>query len=417
MSSVAATYAGTWIELVGAVLLALGFMTRYAALPLMVISVGIQFAYQPFDTQLFWIALFGWFVVHGAGPVSLDNLLRHGLADSALPLVPRIMRVSAALRTRLTPVYLMALRIWLGCALLIAARGPLDEIASTALGAWIPLDVAMRVSHGFAWVGGGLLIAGLGTRYAAVGAMLALFADTMVDPRTTDAVYLLMVLGILTVNGAGFLSLDRLVDWVVGKALPIPDSRNPQALHGLPRVVVVGVGFAGISCAMALRNTRAAVTLIDRTNYHLFQPLLYQVATAALSPSDIATPTRQVFRDASGTRVLLGTVSGVDTQKQSVHLPDQVIDYDYLVLATGATHSYFGKDEWAPHAPGLKSIEDATEIANTFFGERGSVFFLEDAGEAVDVAKRGAKIMRDGVAEGLEFLIGDIQLRDSFFQD
>jgi NADH dehydrogenase/putative oxidoreductase len=104
------------------------------------------------------------------------------------------------------------------------------------------------------------------------------------------------------------------------------------------------------------------VTLIDRTNFHLFQPLLYQVATAALSPGDIATPVRPLFRDSLDTRVLLGTVSGVNTRSQTVAVDRVDIPYDFLVLATGATHSYFGKDQWAAFAPGLKRVEDALEI-------------------------------------------------------
>jgi NADH dehydrogenase/putative oxidoreductase len=384
MSSVAATYAGTWIELLAGVLLAVGFMTRYAALALLLISIGIQFAYQPFDSQLFWISLFTWFAIYGAGPISLDNLLRRGLSDSALLLIPRIIRWSSVIRTRVAPVYLASLRIWLGCALLVAAHAAADNGAAAELAPWLPLDVAMRVPHWFALAGALLLVVGLGTRYVAVGAMLALFADSMVDPRTTDAVYLLMVLAILTIHGAGALSLDRLTAWLVGKVLPVRDSRDPRTLRGLPRVVIVGVGFGGIGCALALRNARAAVTLIDRTNYHLFQPLLYQVATAALSPSDIATPTRQVFREVFGTRVLLGTVIGVDTRQQTVHLADQVIEYDYLVLATGATHSYFGNDHWAPHAPGLKSIEDATEI------RRRILIAFEQAEATLDAQRREA---------------------------
>ena len=109
-------------------------------------------------------------------------------------------------------------------------------------------------------------------------------------------------------------------------------------------------------------SARVAVTLIDRANFHLFQPLLYQVATAAISPGDIASPVRQLFRNAFNVRVLLGTVTGIDTHAQLVRIEGNEIPYDHLVLATGATHSYFGKDGWAPYAPGLKRVEDALEI-------------------------------------------------------
>src|SRR3974390_778498 len=116
------------------------------------------------------------------------------------------------------------------------------------------------------------------------------------------------------------------------------------------------------SAAGCYRLTRSgvSVTLIDRGNYHLFQPLLYQVATAGLSPGDIAASIRSQFRECFNTRVLLGTVPGIDTVRQRVLLGEREIAYDYLVLATGAAHSYFGKDQWAPYAPGLKRIEDAT---------------------------------------------------------
>ena len=104
------------------------------------------------------------------------------------------------------------------------------------------------------------------------------------------------------------------------------------------------------------------VTLVDRRNHHLFQPLLYQVATAGLSPGQIATPIRTVLRDQKNAEVLLGTVTGVDKARRCVMMGAHAINYDYLVIATGARHSYFGRDEWEQFAPGLKSLEDATEL-------------------------------------------------------
>jgi NADH dehydrogenase/putative oxidoreductase len=364
MSPATAAVVGVSIELGGAMLLALGFMTRYAAVPMFALSLVIQFAYKPFDSQLFWAALFGWYAVVGAGPISVDNLLRRGLADSALPLIPRILRFSAWLRADAGPVYLSLFRIWLAAALLTAAAHVMlpQMGALSTLPAWLPLDVAARVPASIALAGGVLLLLGLGTRYFCVAALLGVVANAMIDPRETDAVYLLMSFSILIIFGGGALSLDRAAVMLIGKFLPRPDPRDPKALTGLPRVVIVGAGFAGISCAAGLRNARASVTLIDRANFHLFQPLLYQVATAALSPGDIAAPVRQLFRNAYNVRVLLGTVSGVDSQARSVETEAGAIPYDYLVLATGATHSYFGKDAWAPHAPGLKRIEDALEI-------------------------------------------------------
>src|SRR6266567_3755711 len=130
MSPTAAAYTGAAIGIIGPIFLASGLLTRYAALALLVLSLVIQFSYQPFDGQLFWIALFGWYAVAGAGPMSLDQLLRRGLADSALPWVPRIIRASEAVRARVSPAYLSAIRIWLGFTLLAVAFGHTD------LGLW-----------------------------------------------------------------------------------------------------------------------------------------------------------------------------------------------------------------------------------------------------------------------------------------
>jgi NADH dehydrogenase len=130
----------------------------------------------------------------------------------------------------------------------------------------------------------------------------------------------------------------------------------------LPHVVIVGGGFAGLFCARELKRARARITLVDRQNHHLFQPLLYQVATAGLNPSDIAEPIRRVLRRQKNTEVLLAEASAVDLEGRKLELADGAILYDHLVLATGATHSYFGHDEWAPHAPGLKTLDDALEM-------------------------------------------------------
>ncbi len=130
-----------------------------------------------------------------------------------------------------------------------------------------------------------------------------------------------------------------------------------------PRVVIVGGGFGGLYAALGLRRAPVRVTLVDRRNHHLFQPMLYQVATAALNPSDIAAPLRSVLRKQSNTEVLLAEVSSIDTKNRRVAFTDgSHIAYDYLVVATGARHSYFGHDDWEPLAPGLKSLEDAVEI-------------------------------------------------------
>ena len=134
-----------------------------------------------------------------------------------------------------------------------------------------------------------------------------------------------------------------------------------------PHIVIVGGGFGGLYAALALRRAPVRITLIDRRNHHLFQPLLYQVATAGLNPSDIAAPIRSILRRQRNVSVILAEAASIDVQGKRVVLTDGDLGYDYLILATGATHSYFGHEEWRPHAPGLKSIEDALDIRRRIF--------------------------------------------------
>src|SRR5215469_8662493 len=129
-----------------------------------------------------------------------------------------------------------------------------------------------------------------------------------------------------------------------------------------PHVVVIGGGFAGINAAKALSGKPVKVTVVDRKNHHTFQPLLYQVALAVLSPAEIASPIRSVMKRARNVQVLLGEVTGFDLEKHVVHIGDINLGYDYLIIAAGATHAYFGHPEWEEIAPGLKTIEDALEI-------------------------------------------------------
>ena len=127
-------------------------------------------------------------------------------------------------------------------------------------------------------------------------------------------------------------------------------------------VVIIGGGFGGISAARELKRAPIRLTMVDRRNHHLFQPLLYQVATAALNPSDIASPIRRILRRQRNASVILGEASSIDTRRKIVQLLDGEVAYDYLIVASGATHSYFGHDEWLEPAPGLKTLEDAVEI-------------------------------------------------------
>src|SRR6202050_1972558 len=128
------------------------------------------------------------------------------------------------------------------------------------------------------------------------------------------------------------------------------------------RVVILGGGFGGLAAAQKLRRAPVQVTLIDRHNYHLFQPLLYQVATGSLSPAHIAAPLRHVLSRQKNTQVLLAEAVGIDAAKRRVLLSDGSVDYDTLIVSTGASHQYFGHDEWEQFAPGLKTVEDATDM-------------------------------------------------------
>lgn len=156
-------------------------------------------------------------------------------------------------------------------------------------------------------------------------------------------------------------------------------------LSPVPHIVIVGGGFAGLYTAKGLRHRPVRITVIDRCNYHLFQPLLYQVATAALSPADIAAPIRSLLRRQTNTTVLLGEVTAIELTQRAVKLEDgSRLSYDYVVLATGARHSYFGHDEWETLAPGLKSLEDALEI------RRRVLLAFEAAERATDPATQQA---------------------------
>jgi len=155
---------------------------------------------------------------------------------------------------------------------------------------------------------------------------------------------------------------------------------NPEP----PHVVIVGAGFGGLHAAQALKRADVRVTVIDRHNYHLFQPLLYQVGTASLSPSSIAYPIRAILRRQANVRVILAEVTAIELSQRKVLLRDGEISYDYLILAAGASHSYFAHPEWERHAPGIKSIEDALEI------RRRILLAFERAERETDQARRRA---------------------------
>src|SRR6185437_13981199 len=154
----------------------------------------------------------------------------------------------------------------------------------------------------------------------------------------------------------------------------------------IPHVVIIGAGFGGLEAAKALGKQPVKLTVIDRNNHHLFQPMLYQIATAGLSPADISAPIRHALSKQERTEVLMGEVTGIDVQEQRVHLrgDDQSIPYDYLIVATGASNNYFGHDDWARIAPGLKSLNDSLDI------RRKVLLAFEAAERETDEEKRKA---------------------------
>jgi NADH dehydrogenase/putative oxidoreductase len=375
MSPVTAAYVGVSIELVGSLLVAFGLATRFAALASLALVVVVHANYLAIDLNLLQAALFGWLVVNGAGAASLDRLLRRGLAESALPLAAPLQSALAQVTRVAAPIYALLLRIWLAAAIVAAAFS-----VATFLAGWLPVASASAFATPLCAFVAALIALGVGTRFAALALAVASIAARMSGGSDEPDAAWFFVLAMLMLDGAGSISLDALIERALRERFPQLDGKPAFSLDGLPRVVIVGAGFGGLACAAALSRTRVSVTLIDRHNYHLFQPLLYQVATASLSPGDIAAPIRGMFRDHFNVRVLLGEVTGVDTERKSVLLRDRRIPYDYLVLATGATHSYFGRDDWARFAPGLKRVEDATEMRRRLLTAFEMAEATDDAG-------------------------------------
>ena len=344
---------GVVIELAGGLLLALGLATRAVALAMLILAVVIQVEYQALDINLFWAVLLGWQVVRGAGPLSLDHQLAHGLADSALPFAGTLSRRLAALTRYGSALYQCMLRLWLALAL----AAPLQSLVERdSLTLWLPWQSATVMLPVAALTLVTLLVSGLLVRPAALLLLLSGLVTAHPQP------YWLLACALLLCVGAGTISLDAWLGRWLRATFPQFSGKPAFSLDGLPHVVVVGAGFGGMACVAGLRDAPVRVTLVDKHNYHLFQPLLYQVATTTLSPVDIAMPVRALFRNNFNVRVLLGTVDGVDKVRRQISVDGKPLSFDYLVLATGASHSYFGKDIWAPYAPGLKRVEDATEV-------------------------------------------------------
>lgn len=334
-------------------LLAAGFLTQpVAAITIWYcVTAGIGFAGHAAE-----IALLVWLTVAGAAFLSLDRAFTAGARSIALPGVDRIGGWLRRLSALGEPLLLLLMRLLAALILLAILGSDLGGWTYFLLSGW-RAEVGPAALQGLFYVVAALLALGFLTRLAALAAGLALLAL-----GGLAAAGPILLLAILVFRGGGHLTLDG---WIAGRvAARYPHLFSPPDWDDqrLPHVVIVGAGFGGLAAAKAFRQSPCRVTLIDRRNYHLFQPLLYQVATAGLSPADIAMPVRAVFRDQANVRVLLGRVTGVDRGARCVMIGERRVPYDYLVLATGARHSYFGKDAWEPLAPGLKKIDDATSI-------------------------------------------------------
>jgi NADH:ubiquinone reductase (H+-translocating) len=352
--------------------LTIGLLTRPIALALLLRAFLSTVGAIGVTAELPSAVLLVWVFAAGPGPFSLDGLLGYGLARSALGPARQVWQFYSALTRVMRPVALLVLRLE-AAALVIAPA------AAMAPGLRYLAGTGVAPFPGWHVIVAAALVIGFASRPAAL-LLVALVPLGGLVMSMDDRLTLLLVLLIIVSAGAGPLSLDRLILAWARQHRHDHDAIEPD----LPHVVVVGGGFAGIAATRGLRHARCRITLIDRHNYHLFQPLLYQVATAALSPADIAIPIRSLFRHQENVRVRLDEVTGVDPVAREVLLGTARVQFDYLVLATGARHSYFGQDAWASCAPGLKSVEDATAIRSRLLRA------FEEAENAVDEAERTA---------------------------
>nr|WP_298928576.1 FAD-dependent oxidoreductase [uncultured Erythrobacter sp.] len=354
---------GLSIELVAPLLLLAGFFTRPAALAMAALTIISQAVYVPTTTNLMVASILVWYVVAGPASFSLDRVLAGGLKQSAMPLARPTIRVGEWLREKVTPVIMALTRVWLALALFAYAE--LFE-PSIALATWLPTSIFSGMPAWLAVLFGALFLIGFAASIVSYVLVFVIGFTIIAGAHPNVTLFPFLLLAIYEARGAGVLSVDAAIAAWMEKNI-LFDRHYSEIPDDWPHVVVVGAGFGGLAAVERLKRLPVRITLIDKRNYHLFQPLLYQIATATLNPADIATPIRSLFRADGNVRVLKGEVRAIDADTKTVtYGPDaddtQVLDYDSLVLATGATHSYFGKDEWGAFAPGLKTIEDGVAV-------------------------------------------------------
>jgi NADH dehydrogenase FAD-containing subunit len=327
--------------------ISLGLFTRLSSATLLLQVVAAHGASAGAQPSPFVIALLGWYVLHGPDALSIDRALFLGIRASALPFSAPVMRVLERLRAFAAPSYLTLVRIWLALAV----------VGFSFLPDWAHIETLAILPRGFVLGAALLLACGFALPVLLPLLVIAMGGMQAMGYGPGAELYLLLLLAVLFFHKGGFLTIDGGIASLLHERFLFDRPRDIVPADW-PHVVIVGAGFGGLACASRLRALPVRVTLVDRNNYHLFQPLLYQVATAGLSPADVATPIRGLFLDDRNVSVRLGTVTGVDTQGNRIEMDGETLGYDYLVLATGAAHSYFGRDEWARFAPGLKRIED-----------------------------------------------------------
>lgn len=345
LHQVMASQLGLAIQTVCPLLLALGLLCRAAAAAMLLQAVLTVVPGMGAETQLLCAALLLRVMVVGPEALSLDGVLRRGAQSLAVPGVAALQRGFGRVSRVGGPLYQLALRLALAAALAWPAAARMGMLPG-GVAEWLPLPALLAA--------GVALVAGAGVRFVVLG-LLAVIALQAAGTGGAGP-YWALLLAVMVLHGAGRWSVDS---WLAGRLRRMAPAAN---LSALPHVVVVGGGFGGIAAVRGLHNAPCRVTLIDQRNHHLFQPLLYQVATAGLSPGDIAVPIRSMLREQANARVLLAKVTGIDVAAGTVLLDRGAVRFDHLVLATGAQHGYFGRDEWAPFAPGLKTVEDATAI-------------------------------------------------------
>ena len=331
----------------GGLFISLGLFTRISSAALIFSSIAQQYSGGGSDSNLFVIALLCWYILRGPDALSIDRALALGIKASALPLSGPVTRGLDWLRDVAAPAYLTACRVWLAAALVGFAFMP----------DWVPVETFAWLPSWFSLLAAILIVGGAGLPIISPLLQLAFASMHVMGQGDGTYLYVTLFLIILAFYEGGYLTIDRYIAERL-HARFLFDRPTDAIPADWPHVVIVGAGFGGLACAAKLRALPVRVTMIDRHNYHLFQPLLYQVATAGLSPADVATPIRGLFADDRNIAVRLGTVTSIDPLAKCVAIGNEPLGYDFLVLATGAAHSYFGRDDWAPFAPGLKRIED-----------------------------------------------------------